>query len=483
MLAIQLTHHVGCEAATTNRVRTGYEMVVPHHTSETFACPARQDGVVEAIDDELKLVRIRYDATPVQTSGALKLPLTAAELEAHLHHKRPIFLIKPGSAEKTYPLGAVLAVSPSVNVRVAELIRFTDLSQVPGNERMVASERAALSKALADGRETAVLYVRLEPLPKTEPGVVDVFRFGETYTSVSGSHLRQDIVLNVKPGERVQKGDIVAYNAGFFEPDLDSRQVTWKHGVPCMVAFGELSSTLEDSCMITRDFGAKLTMAPAHVRPVVITNKTVLHQIVNIGDEVQTTDLLCVLEDGELDALTMTDDPDTVEFLAELNRKAPRAKYHGHIVELAMYYSCPIESMHPSVARLATQLYRHQMKTAAAAADGRYPERFPEPDLVPVGSKFRGIEFAEDTVVIMITISEELPCGTGDKLVLCSASKSIVGEVLEQVPSTESGVPLDMIFSAASIQNRIILSPLLQGVANRVLEKVEQDIVSMYFGT
>src|SRR3546814_18259189 len=63
----------------------------------------------------------------------------------------------------------------------------------------------------------------------------------------------------------------------------------------------------------------------------------------------------------------------------------------------------------------------------------------PVPDQVSMGTKYSGILFEEDTVVIEITISEDIDCGNGDKLCIMSANKTIVGQVMDKVPTTQSG--------------------------------------------
>ena len=43
-----------------SRTRTGYEKVVAHKTRPPFAYPAKQDGVIEEVDEKLGIVKIKY---------------------------------------------------------------------------------------------------------------------------------------------------------------------------------------------------------------------------------------------------------------------------------------------------------------------------------------------------------------------------------------------------------------------------------------
>jgi hypothetical protein len=46
---------------------------------------------------------------------------------------------------------------------------------------------------------------------------------------------------------------------------------------------------------------------------------------------------------------------------------------------------------------------------------------------------------------------------------------------------SDNGIEIDALFGSMSISNRIVLSPLRQGLIERIFEKVETDIVDMYF--
>ena len=46
---------------------------------------------------------------------------------------------------------------------------------------------------------------------------------------------------------------------------------------------------------------------------------------------------------------------------------------------------------------------------------------------------------------------------------------------------TEEGKVVDAVFGANSVFNRIILSPMLQGTMDMVLEAAEEDVLKMWF--
>lgn len=463
-----------------SRVRTGYETIVAHRCSEVFSCIAKQDGHVIDINDTLHLLKVVYDPQPVPVDGKRSLPYTEIDLRQALAQDNPVVVLMGVDELKTFPEHKVFSVSSAVNAQIVETILFNHIDLVP-DKTARKHLTPALAYTLKAHPATPVVYARFVLSAPISKPVVDLFQYGNHYTNVSGSYIQQSLVLNVQPGERFKRGDVLVYNEGFFSPDLDSKQVLWNHGVMASVALIEMGTTLEDSSCITKELGEKLQMSPAHVRQIDLTATTILHSIVSIGDHVETTDPLCVIEEGDLDALSGIDDPSTLSFLSKLNQKTLQAKYHGVVAAIDVYYSCPDSTLHPSLAKLAHRLAKQKRAYAEQAQNTLKSTQYLSTQHVPPGTKYRGTLFEEDTVVVFITISEDIQAGCGDKIVLGLQAKSVIGSVLEKPPSGESGTKIDVIFSSASISKRILSSPYLIGIANRVLERLEETAVSLYF--
>lgn len=55
-----MSQYVPTVEGSVSRLRTGYERVMAHRTSEPFASAAEQDGIVKDVNEELNLVKIEY---------------------------------------------------------------------------------------------------------------------------------------------------------------------------------------------------------------------------------------------------------------------------------------------------------------------------------------------------------------------------------------------------------------------------------------
>lgn len=300
----------------------------------------------------------------------------------------------------------------------------------------------------------------------------------------------QKMELTVKQGDTFKRGDILCYNNEYFQKDPFTKQVDWKHGVHANVALIDNNKTYEDSSAITESLSEKLQIQPVQVRTITLTKNTFVHECAKEGDVVGVNDFLMIFEDATIaDTISIKGGKDgnqqyqeALTQLAELNRSTPKAKIAGKIVKMDAFYSCPINEMHPTLAKIVKESIKMKNTRAKFSKGALNAANHSESNILAKGTKFRGVMFEEDTVVIQFFIQESINAGTGDKLVLDSSLKTVISYTLDSTPVTESGIEIDALFSATSIGNRIVNSPVLVGGGERVMEKLEQDCLDMYFG-
>lgn len=477
--AIQLAHHVPCQEGEVCRIRTGFESAIAHLTSDEFAYSAKANGVVIQINPKLQLVKIQHDDEPIETSASIALPLASSEL---LHRKstgESVGMFVHQDELKEYPVGKHFKVNAST---VAEVVDTVHVARIEEIKDLSAQRHAkALGRELETGKQPGAYYISFKLIPSTKKGEIDVVRFGDEFSSVSGSYLKQTTVLNVVEGQRIKRGDIIAYNSGFFKPILGTSQVAWKHGVEANIALIETSDTLEDGCIISKAYGNRMTMSPAHMRSIDVDKDAVITDLVSVGSHVETSDPLCTITEGDLAAMTMGSEVEDADYAFFKNFKDQKsADYHGVVARIDVYYACPFESLSESLQEIVLKTSKHH-KDIRKAMDGTAKEgTYHPPGEVPVGLKYHGIDFQAGVVLIEFIITETIPTGQGDKLCIMSANKTIVSTVVDNTPYTASGIPLDIIYATTSIYNRIVNSPIIVGMANRVLQKLEKDLLAIW---
>ena len=90
-------------------------------------------------------------------------------------------------------------------------------------------------------------------------------------------------------------------------------------------------------------------------------------------------------------------------------------------------------------------------------------------------------EIDDVSVILRFYIQENVGTGSGDKVIYDSSLKSVCANVLPApVVAEDRTTVVDGFMGAKSISNRIILSPILVGIASRNLEQIQLDIVDMW---
>ena len=189
-----------------------------------------------------------------------------------------------------------------------------------------------------------------------------------------------------------------------------------------------------------------------------------------------------IFEDEPLTDTPEEEDLETLMLMGDLNRSTPRAKNAGEIVQIDAYFGCEISEMSPTVAEVVKSAIAKKSAANKLAAKSENDAEYPPMTPIKPGDKFQGVTFDENTVMLGFHIKEKIPHGVGDKLVVANQLKSTCASVFDERPYTESGVPIDLLFSQKAQNNRICLSPILMGVASRIMERLEEMVVKEYFG-
>ena len=312
-------------------------------------------------------------------------------------------------------------------------------------------------------------------------GSIEVYTFGEEYGICADIVTTQKQELLVKVGQKFKKDEILCYNPQFFEKDPYSNQVDWKLGTPAKVALIEIAGTYEDSSTISSSFASKIDIQPVEIRDINLTTNNYIHKFAKLNDIVDINDPLLVFENEQVSDMTgyASSDNEALEYLVKLNRKTPKAKFAGKIVNIEVFSGCPYEELNESFKAIFMEANKKKMRRAKFAKDTNDFLLYPPVTVIPEGSKFKGVMFTKETVMIRYYIQETVAADVGSKIVVDSSMKSIISDILEEPAVTESGTEVDVIFSCSSISNRIVCSPLIEGISESVMEELEKQIVNM----
>lgn len=361
-----------------SRLRTGYEKIIAHRTRPPFAYAAEENGVIESIDNEAKILKVKY------------------------------------------------------------------------KDKTVAVQ------------------------------------FGDDYTKNGGGgfYCTQNIVINgFKEGDKVKRGDIIIYNDRFFTPDPYSKQVYWDIGVLKDVVLIDTNETLDDSCVMDKELADDLAFNPVHVRDIVVSKSTTIHKYAAIGTVVKSIDPLMIFDQSELNSDMFGGlDEEAIELLGRVNKRTPKAKFSGKVVALDTFYRGSIQDMCPSVRGLVSLINKMKYTKHQAAKGAVNQGDYPPTQNITQSDRIGMTDLDEDTVIFRFYIQQDMKMNGGDKVEFDSSLKSVCTGISDHSWVSEDGKLVGhALFSSIGIDNRIINSPKISGMCNKILEVAEKQILDMYF--
>jgi len=313
-------------------------------------------------------------------------------------------------------------------------------------------------------------------------GIIVTYADGETlgveigrkYGNAAGLTIPHEIVTTLKLGDTFNAGDPIAYNSGFFEPDFfNPKQIVWKCSTNSKTALLESTDTLEDSCAISVRLSNKLRTKITKLRTIVVNFDQQVHRVAKVGDKVEYDSILCMIEDA-VTASSGVLDESTIDTLRVLTAQAPQAKILGTVERVEVFYHGEKEDMSPTLRALATEsdhkLTARLRSQGKKVFNGSVDENF----------RVENDALQLDSAAINIYISTEVAAGVGDKGVFGNQLKTVFGRVFSENVRTETGTPIDSIFGAISVDNRIVMSPYLIGTTATLLNVIAKKAVEMY---
>ena len=353
-----------------------------------------------------------------------------------------------------------------------------------GYERVIAhrvSDNFA-SVAEQDGKVTKIDTTAKLMEVTYDDGTKTVFKIGDNYELAESIVIQNNLVPNVKLGDKFKKGDVLTYNKGYFNRDHFTGQVDMTTGVMANLCLIETDSTLEDATEISERLAEKLAINPVNERVVTLSAKSQVFKMVGKGEHVKVTDPLIIFDESGIDADNgLTTDEDAMSILGDISRSSPSAKFSGEIVNIVAYYGGEISAMNPTLASIVKEAIVQPNAAAKLASGSKRENEFIQSSVIPAGCKFKGVEFDEDTVMLIFYIKERIIHGVGDKLVVCNQLKSTTSGIFPKPVTTESGVEIDVMYSQKGVNSRKVMSPFPAGIISRIVEKLEKDVIDEYF--
>lgn len=310
-----------------------------------------------------------------------------------------------------------------------------------------------------------------------EDGTQKGIELGRRYGSAAGLTIAHDVKSDLVVGVSFKKGDIIAYNDGFFEKDvLNPDNVIWKMGVLAKTVLLESTETHEDASSISQKLARKLATNITKVKQVVVKFDQEVKNILKPGTPVEHRTILCTIEDALTSNAGLFDE-NTLSTLRLFSNQTPQAKTKGVLERIEVFYNGEKEDMSPSLRALADASDR------AFSSKFRALNKTPATGQVDEGFRIDGDPLQIDHLVIKFYMTNSIGAGVGDKGVFANQMKTVFSRVMDYEMRTEDGEEIDAVFGQKSIDDRIVLSALSIGTTNTLLDVIAKQAVEIYKGT
>lgn len=297
---------------------------------------------------------------------------------------------------------------------------------------------------------------------------------GRSYGKAEGSVYPHDIVTIMKAGQAFVKGDTIAYNTGFFEPDhMNPQRIVYKYFTTAKTALMETTQTHEDSSAISKELGQQMRAKTTKVRSFTIDFVQNLRNVVKPGDKVDPKTFLMLIED-EITSSADIFDERSLTVLQKHASQAPRANYLGVVDKIEVYYHGDKKDMSSTLKSLADRsdrLIADQCKaTGKPVITGQVNDDY----------RVGGVPLTLDKAEVRVYITIVTLSGVGDKGIFANQMKSVIGEVMDYSVHAQDGTKVDAIFGFRSIAARIVESPIIIGTTTTLLKKFAEKVVQIY---
>ena len=343
-------------------------------------------------------------------------------------------------------------------------------------------------KAVKDGKVIEIDEKYKKIYLQYDDGSTDFIFYGQNFVTNSSYYFDLNLIPNIKKGEKFKKGDVLAYEKDFFEKQ--GKQLLFKQGPIVFLCVNESDSTEEDSTFITEAMSDKLKTNITVSKGIVLSKNSNLISFKKIGDHVVTGDPLVVFEDAHdatnAQIIDLIGDIDE-ETKMETMQKSPRTTHSGHITDIKVYWTCPLDDLQSSLRDFVMDYIKKIKQEAAAEAKitGKPSEKLLSTEIsqLHAGRIKKYLMPEEGGVLIEFFISHEQGFSTGDKNSMSTALKSIVMDVVPQkeAPVSEDGLVLDGSCSLLSISARMINSIWLVGFIGKMMYDFKMRMVDYFF--
>ena len=309
----------------------------------------------------------------------------------------------------------------------------------------------------------------------------------------SGFYINNKLTPNLKVGDKVSEGDVVASNRDFFEYNELTGDTVYKSGPLARVAVIHSSSVFEDSTIMTEKFAERMASYVTEKKDIILGKNSNIYSIVNVGDEIKVNDPLLIFDesyqDEYLNKMLEKMSEKEKEDILESGKTHISSKWNGKVIDIKIYYTVPKDELSESLQKLINSYERDIKKRLKTFKDNGINIK----DMVslndqttftePVNGKIEGIKMGDNQVLIKFFIQTLDKFSGGDKCTYATALKGINQTLIpkgkEPYLASDPSIKIDAFMSMSGYYARMTNSFPISMALNATLIGAEKKIKDM----
>ena len=293
--------------------------------------------------------------------------------------------------------------------------------------------------------------------------------------SDGGFFVTLKLKTDLKVGNSVKEGQILAYDEKSFSGRVGSGQIAYNMGCLTKVAIMTTEDGFEDSGVVSEWLSEAMASNIVVCKDVTLPASTNILFIAKKGQAITEGEPIMIFQnayddkDANILLKNLNDEDGDV---SEIGRNVIKSKVTGRISDIKVYRTCDIdENMSDSMKKIVTGYERdvNRLKKIANECSNSDSVQLTEAGKLPPTGKLKHV----DGVRIEIYMEYHDKLSVGDKISNLNANKNIIMSQYanEDSPYTDfrPDEPIDAVSSCSAIDGRMICSPFLVGALNKLM--------------
>ena len=279
---------------------------------------------------------------------------------------------------------------------------------------------------------------------------------------------------DLKVGDVVKEGQIVAYDKKSFVNNTGSQNLSTSVGVLSKIAILETDEGYEDSAIISKKLSEDLMSQVVVQKEILLDANTNVYKMIKKGKSVNVGDTLMIIQNAfdDEDANALMKNITDEELVSSIGRIPITSKITGVVQDIKIYRSCELDDMSDSLRKIVEDYennIKNLKKVSKDSINNAAANLEPDYKLPPTGK----LKNSTNHVLIEFYLRYDDKMSIGDKIVYYSALKGVVKDIFPEGKEPKSiyrpNESIDALLSIESINARMVGSIVLTGCINKIL--------------